>query len=239
MKVNTRIGPASTRRDRMVDDKKHTPKQGKGAPEITSGSKGLSRSAPPIVAREKLAKKVETLAVEAFRLQEQSWKKLSELRPLIAQLRGLFMKLTLGEKIAGCTTWTEYCKRILHRTDRRVRQILKGANPASEKHSPKHLQAKMENTPSESTRFVTVNVEKIASEPPRIMHVNVEKVPFEPKIAKVLETRATDWTPDVVVETAFNFVYSVFQEAKLPHDDHIKAVEQLLEKLRHEIVFGH
>jgi hypothetical protein len=224
MKGNTKTGPSSMRQRRAVDDTKPTPKKREGGPEIASGSKGLSRSAPPIVAREKLAKKVEKLAVEAFRLQEQSWKKLSELRPLIAQLRGLFMKLKAGEKIAGCTTWTQYCERVLNRTDRRVRQILEGANPASEKHSPKHLRAKTENTPSESTHSLSVNV---------------EKVPFEPKIVKVPETRAADWTPDMVVETAFNFVQSVFQKAKLAHDDHNKAAEQLLEKLRHEIVLGH
>jgi hypothetical protein len=56
---------------------------------------------------------------------------------------------------------------------------------------------------------------------------------------KAPETRAADWTPDMVVETAFNFVQSVFQKAKLAHDDHNKAAEQLLEKLRHEIVLGH
>jgi hypothetical protein len=99
----------------------------------------LGRSARPIVNREKLAKKVERLAVEALRMQEQSWKKLSELRPLISQLREQFMKLKPGEKIAGCPTWTAYCKRVLHRTDRRIRQILEGANPASEKHRPKSL----------------------------------------------------------------------------------------------------
>ncbi len=239
MNVNTKMSQSSARRGRTVKHKKSTSRMRKGEPEITSGSKGLSRSAPPIVAREKLAEKVEKLAVEAFRLQEQSWKQLSELRPLIAQLRGLFMKLTPGEKIGRCRTWTEYCDRVLHRTDRRVRQILEGANPASEKHSPKRLQVKMENTPSESTRFITVNVEKAPSEPPRVMHVNVENVPFEPKIVKVLETRAADWTPDMVVEAAFNFVQSVFQKAKLAPDDHNKATEQLLEKLRHEIILGH
>jgi hypothetical protein len=224
MKGNTKTGQSSARRVRTVNDKKPTSKMRKGEPEIISGSKQPRRSAAPIVAREKLAKKVEKLAVEAFSMYEQSWKKLSELRPLISQLRGLFMKLKAGEEIAGCTTWTQYCERVLNRTDRRVRQILEGANPASEKHSPKHLPAKMENTPSESTHSLSVNV---------------ENVPFEPKIVKVLETRAADWTADMVVETAFNFVYSVFQKAKLSHDDHNKAVEQLLEKLRHEIVLGH
>lgn len=199
------------------------PMKRKGEPEITSGSKGLSRSARPTVYREKLATKVEKLAVEAFRMYEQSWKRLSELRPMIAELRDLFMKLKPGEKIAGCSTWTDYCERVLHRTDRRVRQILEGANPASEKHSRKYLQAKVESTPPEPARFV---------------RVNVEKAPFEPKTVKVPEARAADWTPDMVVETAFNFVYSVFQKAKLPDEDHNNAVLQLIHKMRTEVLVG-
>ena len=189
---------------------KSTSRKRKGEPEITSGSKGLSRSAPQVVAREKLAEKVEKLAVEAFRMHEQSLKKLSELRPLIAKLRELFMKLTPGEKIAGCRTWTEYCGRVLRRTDRRVRQILQGANPASEKHSSKYLQPKndMDTLPA-------------------------------PKTVKVPEARAADWTLEMVVEKSFNFVYSVFEKAKLPEEDHNKAVEQLLGKLRQEILIGH
>jgi hypothetical protein len=230
---------------------KRTSKKRKREPEITSGSKRLSHSAPPIVAREKLAKKVEKLAVEAFRMYEQGWKRLSELRPLIAQLRELFMKLTPGEKIAGCATWTEYCKRVLHRTDRRVRQILVGANPASEKHSRKSPQAEEENTPSEPTRFMSVNVETVPCEP-RIVHVNVQKAPLElprfvqvkvknapvePKTMKVPDVRDAEWTPELVVETSFNFVYSVFEKAKLSDEDHNKAGEQLLDKLRQEILF--
>ena len=214
------------------------PMKRKGEPEVTSGSKGLSRSARPTVYREKLATKVEKLAVEAFRMYEQSWKRLSELRPMIAELRDLFMKLKPGEKIAGCSTWTDYCERVLHRTDRRVRQILEGANPASEKHSRKYLQAKVGSTPPEPARFVRVNVEKAPLEPTRIIHVNVEKVPFEPKTVKVPEARAADWTPDMVVETAFNFVYSVFQKAKLPDEDHNNAVLQVIHKMRTEVLVG-
>jgi hypothetical protein len=203
---------------------KPAPTKRKGEPEITSGSKGLSRSVPPIVAREKLAKKVEKLAVDAFSMYEHSLKKLSELRPLVAQLRERFMELKPDEKIAGCSTWTEYCKRVLGRTDRRVRQILEGANPASQKHSPKYLQAKTENTPPEPARSISVNV---------------QKVPFEPKTVKLPAARAADWTLEMVVEKSFIFVCSVFEKAKLPEEDHNKAVEQLLDKLRQEIVLGH
>lgn len=114
----------------------------KREPEVASGSAKVSRSAWSSFEREKLAAQVEKLALEAFRSYEQSLKKLAELRPLIALLREAFMKLQPGEKIAGCKTWTDFCERVLHRTDRRIRQILSGANPASGKHSRKSLQAK-------------------------------------------------------------------------------------------------
>src|ERR1700691_566474 len=118
-----RYAARTHKRRAEMKGKKPTPKKRKGGPEIASGSKGLRSSARPTIAREKLAEKVETLAVEAFKLLEQSGKKLSELRPLIVQLREMFMKLNPGEKIGGCSTWTDYCKRTLHRTDRRIRQI--------------------------------------------------------------------------------------------------------------------
>lgn len=203
---------------------KPTPKKRKGEPAITSGSKGLSRSAPPIVAREKLAKKVEKLAVEAFKLQEQSWKKLSDLRPLIAQLREMFMKLKPGDKIARCSTWTAYCDRVLHRTDRRIRQILKGVNPASEKHGPKSLQAKVEST---------------SPGPSRLVHANVVNVPPEPKTVKLPEARNVEWSLKMVVDTSFAYVSSVFEKAKLPDEDHNKAMDQLIERLRQEVALGH
>ena len=224
MKVRTKIGRSSARQGRTVDDKKPTPKKHKGGPAITSGSKGPSRSAPPIAAREKLAEKVEKLAVEAFRMYERGLTKLIELRPMIAQLREMFMQLKPGDKIAGCRTWTEYCGRVLHRTDRRIRQLLQGANPASEKHSRKSVQAKEDSAPLE---------------PPRLVHVNVVNVPPEPKTVKLPEARNVEWTSEMVVDTSFTYVSSVFEKAKLPDEDHNKAVDQLIVRLRREIALGH
>jgi len=183
-----------------------TAKMRKREPELASGSAKVSRSVGPSVEREKLAAQVEKLAVEAFRTYEQSLKKLAELRPLIAQLREAFMNLQSGEKIAGCKTWTDFCQRVLHRTDRRIRQILSGANPATEKHSRKSLPAKMD-----------------ISAPP------------EPKTVKVPEAHTAEWTLELVVGTSFEYVYSVFQKAKLPHEDHNRAVTQLIDKLQHEV----
>jgi hypothetical protein len=188
---------------------KPMPSMTKGEPEIASGSTKLIGSAESILERERLAKKVQKLAIEAFRGYEHSLKKLTELRPFITKLRELFMRLKHGEKIAGCRTWTEFCARVLHRTDRRLRQILKGANPASEKHSRKTLRA----------------------------NNGMSALP-EPKTTEVPEPHNAEWTPELVVETSFDFVYSVFQKAKLPHEDHKQAVLQLIDKLRHDVLLG-
>lgn len=162
-----------------------------------------------MVEREKLAEKVRNIALEAFGGYEQSLKKLTELRPMIAQLREVFMKLKPSETVAGCRTWTEYCERVLHRSDRRIRQILKGANPASEKHGRKSPQPN-----------------------------NDSKAPPEPKRVKVTEPRSGEWTLDSVVEMSFEFVYSIFQKARLPDEEHNQAAMQLIDKLRHDILLA-
>ena len=125
----------------------------KTEPEISSGSTKVTSSAPSTAQREKLAETVKKLVDEAF---SPSLKKLSELRPMITELRQHFMKLKLGETIAGCRTWTEYCAKVLRRSDRRVRQIMGGANPASEKHSRKSLPAA-----TEPKALKTVKIPKI------------------------------------------------------------------------------
>jgi hypothetical protein len=125
----------------------------RGGPEVISGSMKLTSSVPLIAQREKLAKTLKKMVDEAF---SPCLKKLIELRPMITQLRQHFMKLKSGETIAGCRTWTEYCEKVLHRSDRRVRQIMGGANPASEKHSRKSLPA-----PEEPKALKTVKLPKI------------------------------------------------------------------------------
>jgi hypothetical protein len=178
-------------------------------PEITSGAKRLIRLDCSIVEREKLAQEVEKLALEAFGGYEQSLKKLTELRPMIAQLREVFMKLKPSETVAGCRTWTEYCERVLHRSDRRIRQILKGANPASEKHSRKSSLAQND----------------------------LDALP-EPKTVEVPEPSNAEWTLESVVEMSFEFVYSVFQKARLSDEEHNQAVTQLIDRLRHDVLLG-
>jgi len=125
----------------------------KTEPEISSGSTKVTSSAPSTAQREKLAETVKKLIDEAF---SPCLKKLTELRPMITELRQHFMKLKSGETIAGCRTWTEYCEKVLRRSDRRVRQIMGGANPASEKHSRKSLPA-----PKETKALKTVKMPKI------------------------------------------------------------------------------
>jgi hypothetical protein len=127
---------------------------------------------------------------------------------MIAQLRQLFMKLKPSETIARCRTWTEYCEQVLHRTDRRIRQVLAETNPASEKHSRKSLPAPKD-----------------------------PKALPQPKTVKMPEIQGSEWTPESVVETSFNFVCSVFKTANLSHEGQNKAVEQLIDRLK-EVVLG-
>jgi hypothetical protein len=113
------------------------------------------------------------------------------------------MELKPGEKIAGCRTWTNYCEQVLHRTDRRIRQVLAGTNPASEKHSRKSLPATKDR-----------------------------KALSQPKTVKMPKIQVSEWTPESVVDTSFSFVNAVFQEAKLSDEDQKKAVEQLIDRLK-------
>jgi hypothetical protein len=189
-------------------DMKPASKIRKTEPEAISGSTDLSRSTPSTAQRERLAKGVEKLVDEVFSMYEGALEKLKELRPMIAQLRQQFMELKPGEKIAGCRTWTNYCGQVLHRSDRRLRQILKGTNPASQKHSRKSLPASKDS----------------------------EALP-QPMTVEMPEAQGSEWTPELVVDTSFNFVYSVFKTANLSHEDQNKAVEQLIGRLK-EVVLG-
>ncbi len=130
-------------------------------------------------------------------------KKLTELRPMITELRQHFMKLKSGETIARCRTWTEYCEKVLRRSDRRVRQIMGGANPASEKHSRKSLPSGKE-----------------------------QKALSQPKTVKMPKVQVSEWNSKTVADTSFSFVSAVFQEAKLSDGDQKKAIEQLIDRLK-------
>jgi len=186
---------------------KTAPKMTTREPEAISGSTKLSRSQSS-ARREKLAERVEKLVGEALNMYDGSLKKLRELTPMIAQLRQQFMKLKPGETIARCRTWTEYCEQVLHRTDRRIRQVLAGTNPASEKHSRKSLPASKD-----------------------------KKVLPQSMTVEMPEVQGSEWTPESVVETSFNFVCSVFKTANLSDEDQNKAVEQLIDRLK-EVVLG-
>ena len=177
----------------------------KTEPEEISGSTKVTSSAPSTAQREKLAETVKKLVDEAF---GPCLRKLAELRPMIIELRQHFMKLKSGETIAGCGNWTEYCDKVLHRSDRRVRQIMGGANPASEKHSRKSLPAPEE-----------------------------PKAPSQPKTVKMPKIQVSEWTSTTVADTSFSFVNAVFREAKLPDEDQKKALEHLIQRLQ-ELVLG-
>ncbi len=58
--------------------------------------------------------------------------KLKELKVDLQELRSHFKVIKGKDRIAGCKTWEEFCKKKLHRTDRAVRKMLAGPKPKAE-----------------------------------------------------------------------------------------------------------
>jgi hypothetical protein len=89
---------------------KSRPKIPKVEPEEISGLRKLASSAASIAEREKLAETVKKLVDEAF---SPCLKKLTELRPMITELRQHFMKLKSGKRSPdvgpGRNTARRYC----------------------------------------------------------------------------------------------------------------------------------
>lgn len=79
----------------------------------------------------------EVLASEFKRRYTLIGKRLKELRPFYVELRTRFFDLPTGDSIMGCTTWTDFCEEHLKYSDRHVRRLIEGDNPATEKHRSK------------------------------------------------------------------------------------------------------
>jgi len=73
-------------------------------------------------------------AVEAaFASHATHCQKLKDLKPMIAKMRQIFEEVRkLNDDritVASCSTWTQYCENVLHRSDRCIRKLLAGDNP--------------------------------------------------------------------------------------------------------------
>ncbi len=56
-----------------------------------------------------------------------------EMVPLIVQVRQDFFDKDKDELIYDCRTFTEYCTRVLHRSESHIRRLIAGRNPATKK----------------------------------------------------------------------------------------------------------
>ncbi len=59
---------------------------------------------------------------------------IGEMVPLLVQVRQDFFDKEPSETICGVTTFTEYCTGVLRYSESHVRRLIKGRNPASQKH---------------------------------------------------------------------------------------------------------
>lgn len=104
-------------------------------------TKAIVQAEPDILSGSLQAMGDETLATEFKRQYNAIGKRLKELRPLYIEIRKRFFKLRKGGSIMGCKTWTEYCEKHLKYSDRHVRRLIEGGNPATEKHGTKQKPA--------------------------------------------------------------------------------------------------
>jgi hypothetical protein len=84
---------------------------------LSSGSNGATLLTPGEMADENLASFVQDSLV-----------RFSKVIPYVIELRNRFGALPRGKaNISGCVTWTEFCQKVLHRTDRAVRKAIAAA----------------------------------------------------------------------------------------------------------------
>jgi hypothetical protein len=106
----------------------------------------------------------EALAKEFLQQYGVIGRGIEELRPLYAELRRRFFKrtqLNSAGTIMGCKTWTEFCQTHLKYSDRHVRRLIEGDNPATKKQGlkaetvalPKPTQSLPANPPPDTANW--------------------------------------------------------------------------------------
>lgn len=127
---------------------------------------------------------------------KSGFEKIRESLPYIAELRARFGRVRRGSAdIAGCRTWKEFCEKHLHRTDRRIRQVLAG------RHSLRACFPEFDDDPAEAVESVLKQVERIISRT-RFRISADEFATHDQELAARLEAVATrlrkhsEWVPE-------------------------------------------
>jgi hypothetical protein len=96
------------------------------AVEVRMNATRPARVPRKVVAREPGITPASEMETEALaRFVADAFTKLKSALPYIAELRERFAKLPRGKaNVMGCRTWTQFCERVLHRTDSAVRKLL-------------------------------------------------------------------------------------------------------------------
>jgi len=85
------------------------------------------------------------------------FQKMAEHIPWIRELRARFARLPRGNaNIDGCKTWKEFCEKVLHRTDRRIRQVVAASSIIDKSKSlgiPAHKTKRVDMPPASSDNW--------------------------------------------------------------------------------------
>ena len=84
----------------------------------------LSIERPEVSSAERFEQIVGMSNAELVETVSSAFTKLRDALPYIIELRRRFVGLPEGELIAGCETWTQFCNRVLNRSDRAVRMAI-------------------------------------------------------------------------------------------------------------------
>jgi hypothetical protein len=117
--------------------------------------------------------------------------------PYIKQLRCDFRALKSGATIMGCKTWTEFCVKVLKRTDRAIRYVIAGGNPRSKRTVETKLGPKEEPESKDDWQNHWKGMPEFIQDdltPFKTIHVHFEKQKDVDKFAKLVGQKITPQT---------------------------------------------
>jgi len=194
----------------------------------TKGKQGMKTQAiikaePDILSGSLQSIDDESLANEVKRRYDMIGKRLKELRPLFIELRKRFFNLPNGSSIMGCKTWTEFCEKHLKYSDRHVRRLIEGDNPATEKHRSK----------PRPNGGVTIGTARADSRASLLGNSAAARRSFAISHSPIDDSET--WSKEEAVRQIFSWTLSCIKGFSLTEKRQI--IEDVIAKLRDEMAF--
>jgi hypothetical protein len=158
-------------------------------------------------------------------LVRDSFLKFAQVIPHIVELRARFRIRPRGKTILDCKTWTEFCERVLHRTDRGVRKAIAAAQPKEvEKAVVKKIREEVRSSyapTDEGIEYLRDLLNKISFCPPRdSVGSRAKRVPLSTE--RRLFSKSEWLAAEEIIDTGYKTL------AIKRHPDHGGSAEQMV-----------